>query len=311
MHREYRFAESHLNEGIAFTTDRDMDSYSVYLRGWRARWLFEQGLWSQAATEAESALALHPGSAVIALPALIALGHLRVRQGDGSAIELLDQARELALPTGEIQRIGPLSVARAEIAWWDGDLERTAAEARPGYELALRGGDPWSLGALVYWMMRAGHAVPLPEQIPQVFRLMMNGDWAPAAAEWERIGCAFEHALALAEGDRDAKLEALEVFDSLGARPAARALRARLRREGEKKIPRGPRPSTRANPHGLTAGELEILGLLSEGLSNIDIAQRLSISAKTVDHHVSSILAKLTVHSRAEAATAARKENLV
>jgi DNA-binding CsgD family transcriptional regulator/tetratricopeptide (TPR) repeat protein len=311
MHRDYRFAEGHLSEGIAFTTDRDMDSYSVYLRGWRARWLFEQGRWSQAATEAESALALHPGSAVIALPAIIALGHLRVRQGDSSAVELLDQARALALPTGEIQRIGPVSVARAEGAWWDGDPERTIAEARPGYELALRGGDRWSLGALVYWMVRAGHAMPLPEPVPPVYRLMMNGDWASAAAEWERIGCPFERALALADGDRGAQFEALDAFDKLGARPAARALRAKLRREGEKKNPRGPRPSTRANPHGLTASELEIPGLVSEALSNTDIAQRLSISAKTVDHHVSSILSKLAVRSRTEAATAARKENLL
>ncbi len=311
VHREYRVAESYLNEGIAFAADRDMDSYSVYLRGWRARWLFEQGRWNQAATEAENALVLHPGSAVIALPAIIALGHVRVRQGDSSAIELLDQARGLALPTGEIQRIGPMSIARAEAAWWDGDLERTILEAQPGYELALRGGDDWSLGALAYWMWRAGQAISLTERIPAVYRWMMSGDWASAAVEWERIGSPFERALALAEGGRDAQLAALDTFDELGARPAARALRAKLRREGEKRIPRGPRPSTRANPQGLTARELQILGLVSEGLNNTDIARRLSISPKTVDHHVSSILSKLNVRSRHHAATAARKQNLL
>ena len=311
MHREYRVAKGPLDEGIAFTADREMDSYSVYLRGWRARWLFEQGHWNQTVTQAENALALHPGSAVIALPAIIALGHVRVRQGDSSSIELLDQARALALPTGEIQRIGPMSAARAEGAWWDGDLERTIAEARPGYELALRGGDDWSLGALAYWMWRAGQVIPLSERIPLVYRWLMNGDWASAAAEWERIGCPFERALALADGDRDAQFAALDTFDELGARPAAQALRAKLRREGEKKIPRGPRPSTRANPQGLTTRELQILGLVSEGLNNIDIAQHLSISAKTVDHHISSILSKLNVRSRTEAATAARKQNLL
>ena len=310
-HREYRAAERHLEDGIAFTADRDMDSYSVYLRGWRARWLFEQGRWGEAAEEAKGALALNPGSAVIALPALIALGHLRARQGDPAAAEILDRARDLALPTGETQRIGPLSIARAERAWWDGEPGRTIAEARPGYELAVRAGDHWSSGALAYWMRRAGDAVPLPAGIPPAYRLMIEGDWAAAAAEWERIGCPFERALALADGGRDEQLEALHALDRLGARPAARALRARLRSEGEKKVPRGPRPSTRANPHGLTASELEILGLVSEGLSNGDIAHHLSISVKTVDHHVSAILAKLNVHSRTEAASTARKENLL
>ncbi len=309
--RDYARGKRYLDEGIAFAADRDMDSYAVYLRGWRARMLFEQGHWSEAAAEAEKALALSPGSAVIALPAVIALGHVRVRQGDPSATELLDRARALALPTGEIQRIGPMSVARAEAAWWDGDADRTVTEARPGYELALRGDDPWALGALSYWMSRAGQTRALPGSVPPVYRMMIEGHWADAADAWGRLGCPFERALALADGNREARLEALETFDRLGARPAARALRAALRREGETKIPRGPRPSTRANPRGLTAGELEVLGLVAGGLSNSDIARHLSISAKTVDHHVSSILAKLDVHSRAEAATAARRENLL
>jgi len=78
-----------------------------------------------------------------------------------------------------------------------------------------------------------------------------------------------------------------------------------------RKIPRGPRASTRAQPAGLTAREAQILALIAENLTNSEIAARLHISPKTVDHHVSALLAKLGVASRREAAKAARALNWV
>jgi DNA-binding NarL/FixJ family response regulator len=80
-----------------------------------------------------------------------------------------------------------------------------------------------------------------------------------------------------------------------------------LRSQGERGLPRGPRAATRANPAGLTARELDVLGLIAEGLRNAQIAERLFLSEKTVDHHVSAILRKLGVHSRVEAARAAHR----
>jgi len=75
----------------------------------------------------------------------------------------------------------------------------------------------------------------------------------------------------------------------------------RLRALGEKGVPRGPRPVTAANPAGLTGREMEVLALLVAGLSNADIAARLVVSARTVDHHVAAIFRKLGVPSRGEA----------
>jgi DNA-binding NarL/FixJ family response regulator len=51
----------------------------------------------------------------------------------------------------------------------------------------------------------------------------------------------------------------------------------------------------------------EVLALVTEGLRNADIAQRLFVSPKTVDHHVSAILAQLGVQTRGEAARAAAR----
>ena len=66
-------------------------------------------------------------------------------------------------------------------------------------------------------------------------------------------------------------------------------------------LPRGPRATTRQNQYGLTARELEVLALVNEGLQNGQIAGRLVVSVKTVDHHVEAILRKLGAKTRADA----------
>jgi DNA-binding NarL/FixJ family response regulator len=135
----------------------------------------------------------------------------------------------------------------------------------------------------------------------------MSGDWRAAAAAWERLRCPYETARALAGGDQAAQREALRRFEQLGAAPAAEALRRRLRHAGATGIPRGPRPATRDNPYGLTNRQLDVLRLLAEGLTNAQIAARLTLSPKTVDHHVSAVLAKLDVATREEAAERVRR----
>jgi DNA-binding NarL/FixJ family response regulator len=84
-----------------------------------------------------------------------------------------------------------------------------------------------------------------------------------------------------------------------------------LRAQGVRGLPRGPRAATSAHPAGLTAREHEVLGLVARGLANGEIAARLVLSPKTVEHHVSAILRKLGVASRAEAREAAIRHGLV
>jgi DNA-binding CsgD family transcriptional regulator/tetratricopeptide (TPR) repeat protein len=311
QNRDYARAEHSLQEGLAFTTDRDMDSYSIYLLGWRARWFFEQGNWAESEADAQEVLRLQPGSAVIALPAITTLGHLKVRQGDPQASRWLDQARELALSTGEFQRIGPAAAACAEAAWWKGEYAQVLKELEALLKIAYSAGDNYQLGAVTYWSWRAGGTIARENEIPPAYRAMIAGDWRAAAEAWARIGCPFERGLALAEGDLDAQRAALAIFEGLGARPAALMVRGKLQGSGTKRLPRGARAATRANPEGLTAREMEILTLLGQGLSNTEIAERIFISPKTVDHHVSSILAKLQVHSRLEAVAAAHQKNIL
>jgi DNA-binding CsgD family transcriptional regulator len=238
---------------------------------------------------------------------LIALGRVRARRGDPGVFEPLDEALELALPGGHLQRLGHVYGARAEAAWLGGDPDRAVEEARVVYSLAVEKRHLWFGGELAYWLWKGGALAEAPEWIAEPFRLQLARAPRKAHAAWHARGCPYEAARALAEAEHEELLlEALAELDALGASAAARPLRKTLR-DRAVAVPRGPRPSTRANPAELTARELEVLRLLAEGLRNSEIAEWLVLSPRTVDHHVSAILRKLEVKGRGEAAAAATR----
>jgi DNA-binding CsgD family transcriptional regulator len=308
---EFDKAEALLREGIAYAEDCDLDHSNNYMSAWLALTLLYQGRWSDAGNHATAVVNCPTFSLVSKVMALIALGRLRARRGDPGAALALDEALDLARQTNTLQRLAPVHAARAEAAWFAGDKERVAAEATAAYELALNHRHPWHVGEFTFWRRLAGEDVQPPRWCARPFALQIEGDWQGAAAAWRDLKCPYEEARALADGDAAAKLRALEIFDRLGAAPAAQMLRQRMRDQGTRRIPRGPRATTLRNPHGLTVREIAILDCLTGGLSNALIGTRLHISSKTVDHHVSSILAKLQVRSRAEAAAAALAQGLV
>ncbi|HTK08333.1 MAG TPA: LuxR C-terminal-related transcriptional regulator [Ktedonobacteraceae bacterium] len=299
--RNYSLAESFLQKGLAYCIEHDLDSCGIFMRSLQAHVLFEQGHWDDAIEEAIRVLSHSRLSIVAKIPALAVLGRIRILRGDPDGMVSLDEARDLALATRELQWTVPVSVARAEAAWLLGNLDQCLAEAQVGYDLALAGRNPWRLGELSAWISRAGGLTLALEQIATPFVLQIVGDWQGAATLWEQIGCPYEQALALADGDTDAMRNALALFEQLGAQPAVALMKRRLRQQGIAGIPRGPRPSTRANQAGLTARQLEVLQLMAEGFSNAEIANQLFTSPKTVEHHVSAVLAKLGAHSRVQA----------
>jgi DNA-binding CsgD family transcriptional regulator len=313
-------AHGYLNAGIAYCEAHDLESWNRYMTAFRAVARLESGDWSAAAEDAQSIIK-HPRAAIVSkIPALVVLGLVRVRRGDPGGEAALDQARDLALPTGEMQRIGMTVTARAEAAWLNGRPETVMEELRAAFDESCAKDDSWSRGELGTWLLRCGGADPalVPNLVVEApffgcpFALQMAGNWRAAAETWGELGCPYEQALALAESDDEGALrDALEICDRLGAAPLGGIVRRKLRASGVRGITRGAQERTRANPQGLTNSELKVLGLLVQGRRNADIARRLFVSEKTVGHHVSAILAKLEVRSRGEAAAAASRLGIV
>ncbi|MGI5247145.1 ATP-binding protein [Dactylosporangium sp. CA-139066] len=297
-----------LEAALRYATGSDLEGYVQYLLGVRACVRVERCDWEGALCDADESLSYATHIGVAPLPAYVARGRVQSGRGDPAAEATLDRALELALGTGEVQRIGPVAIARAEHFLFNGAPERAAEEARRGLGLAVSVGHSRYTREIAYRLWLAtGEPLP-PGGGP--FADLVAGKWAAAAEAWHRGGRPLMRVHALAAGDAAAAGEALATLESLGARSAAQWLRARLRQRGVTGVPRGPRASTAANAAGLTGRQGEVLRLLAEGLSNADIAARLTLSEKTVQHHVSAILAKLSVPSRAQAAAAARRLGL-
>jgi DNA-binding CsgD family transcriptional regulator len=232
------------------------------------------------------------------------LARVRARRGDPGVWEPLDEALAIAEPTRELQQVCGVAVGRAEAALLEGDEDAVRGHTEEAYALALEHDHDWWLGELAVLRRRAGIMEPAP-RTRDPYALELAGDHAAAAAWWDAHGCRYEAATALGRTDDEPALrEALARLQRLGAAVAAAAVARRLGL-------RGPRPATRANRAGLTPRELDVLLLVAGGLRNAEIARRLSLSIRTVDHHVSAVLGKLGVHSRAEAAAEAVRLGLV
>jgi DNA-binding CsgD family transcriptional regulator/tetratricopeptide (TPR) repeat protein len=302
--------DRYCREGIEYCQRRGLDYWVRKLESGAAESALAGGRWDEAAAVATRVLA-QPSPANRIAPrcqSLVSLARVRVRRGDPDWRALLDEALQIAETIGELQFLAPVACAQAEAAWLYGRREAVATATDRAYALALERREPELLGILALWRWRAGLLSETPAGANEPYRRQIAGDWKAAYELWRRRGCVYDAALCLAEGDAEEALRrAFEQLTALGARPAAAIVARRLRERGAAGIPRGPRPRTQANPAGLTPRELEVLPLLIEGLRNSEIAERLVVTPKTVDHHVSAILRKLDIRNRAEASAAAAR----
>jgi DNA-binding CsgD family transcriptional regulator len=302
-------ADRYVADGLAYTADRDLESYEGLLRASAARLELDRGCLARAAESADAILRGPHTLPVVRVAALVVRGRALARLGETGAWDALDEALELCGPA-DIGLVG-VAAARAEAAWLEGSVGAVEEETRDALELGIERGEAWQTAELAYWRWKAAVRDDVALVGASPFTLQLAGEWRAAAARWAASGCPYEAALALSDADDADRLEdALAAFQELGVTPAARYVGRRLRELGIRRVSRGPRKATRENPAFLTARELDVLSLLDDGFTNAAIADRLFVTPKTVDHHVSAILRKLGVHSRRDAVAEARRRGV-
>jgi DNA-binding CsgD family transcriptional regulator len=306
VHRRYADVERACHQGIAYCEAHDMDMWLCRLRIRHSYALLETGRWDAAEAEIVEVRRSPMLSGLEKEQSAHLHALLDLKRGcDRSQAywsEMIAGQRALGVDPWYC----PQAVARCEAAWLrsdDAQVRRIAAEALPPAEVS---DERWRIGQLVCWLRRAGgQPPPIVLALPAPCRFELDGDIRAAGQAWAALGCRYEQALALLGGDEAELRDALALLDELGAMPAARIARARLRALGVRDVQRGRNSRTRDDPLGLTAREREVLELLAQRLSNRAIAERLHRSERTVENHVAALLGKLGVSTRAEAATLA------
>ncbi|MET0726050.1 MAG: AAA family ATPase [Leifsonia sp.] len=299
-----------LDEGIAYCEERDLDSWTRYMMAGRAVALGDLGRWDDAMTTARRVLDAHDVAPISAIPAAATAARIEARRGVDGA-DHLELAVSLAARTGELQRIAPATCAAAELAWLAGRTDDIGSITGDAWVLAIEHADPWAAGELAWWRDIGGVRDSVAEALAEPFALMIRGSWRDAADSWDAIGspiwAAYSRGL---DPDVEVAQLAIRALDALGAAAAVDAV-LRTRRDRGLTLPRRPHASTRENVAQLTRRELDVLGLLADGLSTAEIADRLVLSPRTVEHHIGAVLRKLDAPTRGRAVAAARRVGLL
>ena len=302
---EFELAERVLNEGIAFDTKHDLDSWTFYLVGRLAQLRLEEGRFDEAVSIAESVLSRKDQTLLMRLPAQIVLAKAQLRIGDDNAQHSLDEAFERALQTDEIQYIAPLRIACIEQAWLNNryDDASTHIDAM-ALDLAATVSE-WLYGEFLFWSSKCGYAIPQASEqtLPVPYATYFEGNAPEASKMFLDLGAPYLAAAMLSEGKTEESLiDGFALSKKIQAAPLMMKTRTAALNAGfdakHFKTQRGPYNAARSHPLGLTKKEQEILAMIVDGANNQEIADQLSRSKRTIEHHISSIFSKLNASNR-------------
>lgn len=274
-----------------------------------AEFLLWSGDW--AAAEDMAALGLRGGGRNTSSTASRVLSTIQARRGRREAGAAV---REMwaDVPPGQGATVHDTAAAAvAEYLWLSGDDEpEILGRLKEILDDGLSLGVPWPSGAMAFWMWKLGFLDKAPAGSADFYGWIIDGEYKRAAEFWRDRGIPYEEGLALMHGDQTEQIEALRIFDKLGAAAIADKVRNDLAEQGVR-VPRGKARETKANVAGLTGRQSEVLGYLADGLTNIEIAEELFVSHRTIENHVSAILMKLDVPNRERAVETAHDQGLL
>lgn len=286
----------------------EMRSIEAETHAMYAEILLWLGKWSEVEDVAAAALGTQPSADTIAWRVL---GTLQARRGRAEAHTALERMWSQANAAEMLTVVDPAAAALAEYMWLSGDhrvdwitrLDEVLVEG-------INVGNPWPSGALAFWMWKLGRLDTAPDGTLDMYGWIIEGNLEPAIRFWSERAVPYEHALSLMHGSVDQQLEALRISEDLGADALARKIRENLVANGLTP-PRGSARATRDHVAGLTARQAEVLELLAAGMSNVEIADELFLSPRTVENHVAAVLMKLDAPSRTAAVDLARDQGIL
>ncbi len=309
--KDYVFAEKTLKAGIHYCEERNLDALISCLISCKARWNLETGNWTEALDIAERLIKNENLVPIAKIEALVVAAKIKMRRGDAGAVPMLLEAMPKAFGMMELEYMIPVMTGLLEYEWINGErvIEEKALEQI--MDMVGHMGNIFKNSEFAYWLLKARNQRAPLKKFYEGYQVPDKKAAGTAAALWEKLGCPYEQALILFEGNEIDKRKAIGIVHKLGAHTVYEKMKLQMRASGIKSIPRGIRKTTQSNAAFLTERELGVLQLLQEGMQNKEIAARLFISAKTVDHHISSILFKLDVNSRAKAVQGAIHQGIL
>jgi len=311
LKKDYQLSNQYLQDGINYCEERNLDASKNYKLYLKSRILLETGNVKEAAAIAENLLSNPDQLGTVKISTWIIMLTIKMRQGKEEVLPFLLEARNIIFKTQEHQRIIPFMIVLLQYEWLTGISIISDEEFTLAIALAQRVDLVTLNSEFDFWLRKARRQDLHLAKLYEPYQLLRNGKIRPAASFWEKKNCPFERAMMLFEGNEDDKKASLVILQNLEAHAICEKIKMEMRAGGIKKIPRGQRESTKTNPMNLTNRELDVLQLLQKGIQNKEIAQSLFISPKTVDNHISNILFKLDVNSRAKAVNEAVRLNIL